>query len=108
MNIEEVKIKLNSKSDNVKQLIPKDLGIRKKLDIFIDNISNKESTLILNISAKSRFLHKDVDKIEEILAIVQNHANVNITSKTIIISSPLCSKAKTKLIDLSWEVIVYP
>ena len=106
MNKEQLKTKLNSISNNITQIDPKDLAIRKKIDIFIDDISDNQSAIILNISAKSRFLQKEVDKIEEILYIVQKHTDKKFISKTIIISSPLCSKAKTKLIDLSWEVIV--
>jgi hypothetical protein len=82
---------------------PKDLSIRKKLDIFIASDKNEQS-LILHISQKSRFLKKDSEKIEEIYLLIQ--ANQDINSKIILIESPLCSKAKALLEEFSWKVIV--
>ena len=103
-------IELPSKIDNIfkniKQLSPKELGIRKKLDIFIAIDEDDKVNAILHIVQKSRFLQKDVDKIEEILNIVKDSKEENIDNKVIVIESPLCSKAKVKLENLSWKVIV--
>lgn len=86
------------------QLEPKDLKIRKKIDIFIGDNTQKESSLILQISQKSRFLQKDVDKIEEILQIIKQNQNKNFKKKYIVIEAPLCSKAKAKFETLAWSV----
>ncbi|MGB5868522.1 MAG: hypothetical protein WBG69_11680 [Arcobacteraceae bacterium] len=85
---------------NLKQLNPKDYGIRKKLDIFTAQNNADEETLILHIVQKSRFLQKDVDKIEEIVTLL----NIEPHSKSILIESPLCSKAKAKLENNNWSV----
>lgn len=91
---------------NIEQLNLKELKIRKKLDIFITTHENDKYSLIFHIIQKSRFLQKDVDKIEEILSIVQDFTQKKFIQKIIYIESPLCSKAKNKLENLSWNVIV--
>lgn len=95
--------KTNINFINIKRLIPKEIGIRKKLDIYTGTDSSKNFYLILHIVQKSRFLQKDVEKIEEIYTAVCNYINNNFDKKLIYIDAPLCSKAKTKLENLSWE-----
>lgn len=86
------------------QLDPKDLKIRKKIDIFVAENLENQSSLILQISQKSRFLQKDVDKIEDILQIIEENQNKNFENKYIVIEAPLCSKAKAKFETLAWSV----
>ena len=101
-----LKSKIDSVFHNIQTLNPKDLGIRKKLDIYIDTNSKNEKTLILYITQKSRFLQKDADKIEEIYKIVCNYIDSLLLLKVIFIESPLCSKAKLKLEQEEWRVSV--
>jgi hypothetical protein len=98
--------KVNIVLTNIKQLSTKELKIRKKIDIYVgNNIENQES-VILHIVQKSRFLQKDVDKVEDILKIIQNNQNEEFSQKSILIESPLCSKAKAKLEALAWSVFI--
>lgn len=98
--------KLQSLYKNIETLNPKDFSIRKKINIFIAKNLENETTLIFQINQKSRFLQKDAEKIEEILSIILEKTKQKLTKKTIIIDSPLCSKAKLKLEEKDWLVLV--
>jgi hypothetical protein len=97
-------IQLDNSYKYVETIDLKELGIRKKIAVFITNVE-KEKCLVFHITQKSRFLQKDVDKINEIRTIILENKEYDITLKTIIIESPLCSKAKNKLSDEEWIVL---
>lgn len=97
---------INSLYDHIETLNLKDFGIRKKIDVFITKNSKDEDCIIFYITQKSRFLQKDADKIEEIKTIILNNIPYEITSKIILIKSPLCSKAKDKLEKSNWIVTI--
>lgn len=92
--------KFHIKND-LKQIEPKELGLRKKIGIFYD-----EAVLLFVISQKSRVLIKDTVKIEEIEKKVKEFTKSEFKQKVIIIDAPLCSKAKKELENLKWEVKV--
>ena len=96
-------ININIKFKTITQLIPKELGIRKKIGIYTAIDSLNQTYIFLHIIQKRRFLQKDVEKIEEIYTLVQNHTKLSFDKKYIIIEAPLCSKAKTKLENNSWN-----
>jgi len=99
-------IKINPHYKYIETIDHKLLGIRKKIEIFIAKDLHDQTSVIFHISQKSRFLQKDVDKIVEIHEIVTKNITYTITSKIILIESPLCSKAKAKLEELQWIVII--
>jgi len=99
-------IKINDSYKYIETIDHKQLGIRKKIEIFIAKDLNDQTSIIFHITQKSRFLQKDVDKIEDIRDIVTNKITSRIISKVILIESPLCSKAKDKLEKLQWIVII--
>jgi len=80
------------------------LGSRKKVDIYegVDTASNYIA--IFKIDAKSRFLKKNSEEILLLLKKLIKLRNHNYKKKILLISSPLCSKAKTYLEDLKWKV----
>jgi hypothetical protein len=90
---------------HIKQLEPKELKIRKKIDIFIATSQDDSLTLILHTEQKSRLLQKDVDKFEEIYTIVKQYIQQDINTKIVCIDSPLCSKAKLKFENINWTVL---
>ena len=98
---------ITSSYQNIKIINPKDFGIRKKLGIFEALDQNDNNTLIFYITQKSRFLQKDVDKMEEIKTIIlKNKTNEHEIKKAIIIKSPLCSKAKEKMDIQQWMIMI--
>lgn len=98
---------IQSTYQNITTINPKDFGIRKKIGIFLATYKNDEEYMIFYITQKSRFLQKDVDKIEEIKTIIlKNIENDKDIKKTIFITSPLCSKAKEKMEKLQWLIMI--
>jgi hypothetical protein len=82
------------------QIEPKLLGIRKKIEIIIEN----EKNCLIIVSQKSRILRKDVSIFEDIFLKVKEYKKLTL-SKSIKIDGPLCSKAKLELEQNGWEVI---
>jgi len=90
---------------NIEILNPKDFGIRKKVNIYTANNKEENPTIIFHIIQKSRFLQKDVDKIEDLNEIIINKMGVKQYKKAIIINPDLCSKAKNKLELEEWIIL---
>jgi hypothetical protein len=91
---------------DIKQVTPKELGSRKKVEIFVTTSIYKEFYAIFIIKAKSRFLRKNANDLLDLynkLVDLQEH---NFKKKELIISSPLCSKAKKFLEENKWSVRV--
>lgn len=83
---------------------PKDLGSRKKINIFDATGVDKGYYAIFLIDSKSRFLQKNVDELEMLFAKMVEKSGHNYKYKMAVIQSPLCSKAKEKLLKNSWRV----
>ena len=96
---------LQNRYQYIKTIDLKELGIRKKILVYIVKNKQDQKSLIFYITQKSRFLQKDVDKIEEIQTIIVQNIKYNIMEKIIYIESPLCSKAKEKLFSLKWMLL---
>lgn len=90
----------------IKEVSVKDLGSRKKIEIYVATSVFKDYYAIFLINAKSRFIRKNAEDLIilcEKLAQVQEH---NFKKKELLISSPLCSKAKKFLKENKWSVRV--
>lgn len=94
-------LKNNIDINTYAQLDPKEIKIRKKLKIY-----QKENTLLLQISQKSRILQKDVEIYENIVKKIEEYLNKSIQVKQIAIDAPLCSKAKVKFEIFGWHLII--
>ena len=90
---------------NIKEISPKDIKIRKKLNIYVADNLNKKQTCILYINQKSRVLQKEVTIYEDIIIKTKNFGDYDFKEKYIFIDAPLCSKAKLKLENHDWIVI---
>ncbi len=90
----------------IKKVSVKDLGSRKKIDIYVGTSVFKDYYAIFIIDAKSRFIRKnaeDLISLCEKLALFEEH---NFKKKELLIRSPLCSKAKKFLQENKWSVRV--
>lgn len=83
---------------------PKSLGSRKKIDIYATTSVEKHFIAIFKVDAKSRFLRKNANDLEELFEKLKEYKNHNFKKKFLLISSPLCSKAKALLEENSWTV----
>ena len=89
---------------DIKSINPKEIKSRKKLDIFISTSIAKEYYSIFIINAKSRFLKKNADDLMMLCEKLKIYADHNFRHKELLISSPLCSKAKKYLQDNKWKI----
>lgn len=90
----------------IKKIEPKELGSRKKIDIYTATSVNSEYYAIFVLNAKSRFLRKNADDLMQMCETLSSHVGHNFKKKELLISGPLCSKAKAYLKDNSWRVRV--
>ena len=89
---------------DIKSINPKEIKNRKKLDIFISTSISKEYYAIFIINAKSRFLKKNSDDLMMLCEQLKVYVDHNFRHKELLISSPLCSKAKKYLQDNKWKI----
>jgi regulator of sigma D len=90
----------------INPVLPKDLGSRKKIDIFVATSLSKEYYAIFVIDAKSRFIKKNAFDLDELCTKLTDFIEHNFKKKELLISSPICSKAKKYLEEQSWSVRV--
>ena len=87
-----------------KEILPKALGSRKKVDIFVGiNLKGYYCSIFL-IKKKSRILQKEVLELISLHEKLEIHEDTKIKKKYISIDAPLCSKAKTLFLDNGWIV----
>lgn len=83
---------------------PKQLGSRKKINIYLGVDLKKYYAVVFHIKKKSRILQKEALEImllHEKLEIFNESA---INKKYIYIEAPLCSKAKALMVEHQWRV----
>jgi hypothetical protein len=91
---------------DIEQILPKSLKSRKKILIYVATSVSKEYYAIFVINSKSRFIRKNVEELEQLLDSLISFKEHNFKRKELLISSPLCSKAKKELEDNKWRVRV--
>jgi len=90
---------------NMKEIFPKELGIRNRIKIYNATDIKGYFWAIFEVSQKSRLLMKDVHKFEEIYAKLVVYMDHNFKHKAIFIDAPLCSKAKKAFKEAGWKVL---
>lgn len=88
----------------IEQIDLKELKSRKKLALYCALDIKKSYYAIFIINSKSRFIRKNAEDLMLLLnnlILLKEH---NFKKKILLISSPLCSKAKTLLKENSWSV----
>ncbi len=90
----------------IKEISPKELGSRKKIKIYVATSVTKEFYSIFIVDAKSRFIRKNANDLLELHSKLIDFQEHNFKKKELLISSPLCSKAKKFLEENKWSVRV--
>ena len=85
----------------LKDITPK---TRKKIKVFLGVDMKNNYYLIVELSTKSRFLIKNAKEMIEFVTPLSD-INFKKNKKVLIISSPICSKAKNYLQENGWRVI---
>lgn len=98
---------LNEKELHFKSLEkvePKELGSRKKIGIYDATHIDSSYYAIFIVESKSRFIRKNANDLIEMLESLKSYKDHNYKYKMLIISSPLCSKAKALLEENGWHI----
>ena len=91
---------------DVKQITPKEIGSRKKIDIYAATSVDSNFYAIFIVDSKSRFIRKNANDLMELCEKLSSHLDHNFKKKVLLVSSPLCSKAKEYLKQNDWSIRV--
>ncbi len=89
---------------SLKEIIPKELGSRKKVQLFIGVDLKGYYALVMQLEKKSRVLRKEVGDLIRLHEKLEKYIDSKITKKYILIKAPLCSHAKKMLEENGWKV----
>jgi len=90
----------------LKEVKPKEIGSRKRVNIYLGVNLKGYFCMVMVISKKSRILRKEVAQLIELHKKIELYHNSKIKKKYISIDAPLCSHAKKMLEENLWEVWV--
>jgi hypothetical protein len=91
---------------DIKEILPKEIGSRKNMKIYSSTSIDGKYYSIFIIDSKSRFIRKNAMELIELNDKLASYLDHNFKKKELLISSPLCSKAKEFLKDNDWSVRV--
>ena len=98
---------LNSKNiicKSLKEVLPKALGSRKKVQLYVGvNLKGYYCSIML-LEKKSRVLRKEVDELMALHEKLETNQDTKILTRYIRIKAPLCSKALAMLKENGWKV----
>lgn len=89
---------------DLNEILPKELNSRKKIGIYCGTSIKKEYVAIFIYDSKSRFIRKNAEDLEQMFSTLIDYKEHNFKKKFLLISSPLCSKAKKLLEENKWSV----
>ena len=89
---------------SLREIMPREIGSRKKIDLYIGVDLKGYYTLVMQIEKKSRILQKEARELMAMHTRIEDYIDSKIIKKYIIIKAPLCSKAKALLEENSWKV----
>ncbi|WP_419770547.1 MAG: hypothetical protein ACNI3C_01795 [Candidatus Marinarcus sp.] len=88
----------------IEKIEPKTIGSRKKVEIYCGTGIDKNYYAIFIYDSKSRFIRKNAEELIELCCKLADFQGHNFKKKILLISSPLCSKAKEFLKQNEWKV----
>jgi hypothetical protein len=90
---------------SLKEIMPKELGSRKKVSLYL-GVELKENyyALVMDLNKKSRVLRKEAEELMRLHEKLEQYIGSKVTKKYIIIRAPLCSHAKAMLEENGWRV----
>lgn len=87
-----------------KVIAPKELGSRKKIELYLGVDLKGYYALVMQLEKKSRVLQKEERELMALHEKVESYVDSKIMKKYIIIKAPLCSKAKALMEEKGWKV----
>jgi hypothetical protein len=89
---------------SLKEIIPKELGSRKKINIYLGVDLKGYYANIIVVEKKSRVLRKEVGDFLLLHEKLEKYIDSKIKKKYMIIKAPLCSHAKEMLENNGWRI----
>ncbi|WP_415406450.1 hypothetical protein ACLHDG_11855 [Sulfurovum sp. CS9] len=89
---------------SLKEITPKELGSRKKIELYLGIDLKGYYALVMNVEKKSRVLRKEVSELLVLHEKLEKYIDSKITKRYIRIKAPLCSHAKAMLEEHGWKV----
>lgn len=87
-----------------KEIIPKELGSRKKVSLYLGVDLKGYYAVVLQVEKKSRVLRKEAGEFMALHEKLEKYIDSGVKKKYIVIKAPLCSKAKLLLEEHKWKV----
>ena len=91
---------------SLKEIRPKELGSRIKIELYLGVDLKGYYALVMKVEKKSRVLRKEVAELMALHEKIEKYIDSKVTKKYIIIKAPLCSHAKVMLEENGWKVFV--
>jgi hypothetical protein len=88
----------------LKPILPKELGSRKRVGIYLGVDLDGYYAIILQLEKRSRVVQKEAQELMVLNQQLMQVIDSNIPKKYITIQAPLCSKAKALFESQSWVV----
>lgn len=87
-----------------KEITLKELGSRKKIQLYVGVDLKGYYAVVMKLEKKSRVLRKEAGELMRLHEKLEKYIDSSIKKKYIIIKAPLCSKAKLLLEEYKWKV----
>ena len=82
----------------------KSLGSRKKVKIYLAVDQKSYYNVIIAVTKKSRILQKEAVSLNELATKLQEYKKIQIKKRHLYLDAPICSKAKSVLQQLQWNI----
>lgn len=89
---------------SLEEIMPKELGSRKKVSLYLGVDLKGYYALVIELDKKSRVLRKEATELMLLHEKLEKYIDSRVTKKYIMIKAPLCSHAKTVLGENGWKV----
>jgi len=89
---------------SLQEIMPKELGSRKKVSLYLGIDLKGYYALVMEVEKKSRVLRKEAGDLMDLHEKLEKYIGSKVTKKYIMIKAPLCSHAKAMLEENGWKV----
>jgi len=106
-SIKEIVDYLNKKNiicKNLKPILPKELGSRKRVEIYIGVNLKGYYCSVFVIKKRSRIVRKEAFEIIGLHEKLEEYMDTKVFKRYIYIDAPLCSHAKSIMIESGWTI----
>ncbi|MCO4845995.1 MAG: hypothetical protein KC427_08260 [Sulfurovum sp.] len=89
---------------SLQEIMPKELGSRKKVALYLGVDLKGYYALVMEVEKKSRVLRKEAAELMLLHEKLETYIGSKVTKKYMIVKAPLCSHAKAMLEENGWKV----